>query len=131
MLTDRRSFLRAFGLGAAAAIIAPEVVLDPERALWVPGRKTIFLPSPPVVPHLAFHPAAFSLVCEDLVRDEALQMLANNLSFAGRVNRLYSQESDLKPGDHFTLSFGWKQGSTLRVRKPERFLVKSVVTSSR
>ncbi len=36
---DRRSFLRALGIGAAA------LTLDPEMLLWVPGKKTIFLPS--------------------------------------------------------------------------------------
>jgi hypothetical protein len=35
---NRRHFLQVLG-GAAAAI-----ALDPERALWVPGAKTIFLP---------------------------------------------------------------------------------------
>jgi hypothetical protein len=37
-MTNRRSFL--FGMIAAA-------VLDPERLLWVPGAKTISIPSPP------------------------------------------------------------------------------------
>jgi hypothetical protein len=37
----RRAFLAT--LAAAAAGLA----LDPERALWVPGAKTIFLPTPP------------------------------------------------------------------------------------
>lgn len=35
---NRRSFLSLLGLGAAG------LVLDPERLLWVPGAKTIFLP---------------------------------------------------------------------------------------
>ena len=35
---DRRGFLRAVGLGAVG------MAFDPERLLWVPGRKTIFLP---------------------------------------------------------------------------------------
>jgi hypothetical protein len=39
-MIDRRGFLRLFGAAAAAA------VLDPERLLWVPGQKTIFIPSP-------------------------------------------------------------------------------------
>lgn len=51
-MTDRREFLRVFGAAAAAA------VLDPERLLWVPGRKTIFLPS--VLPELvAFDVVAY------------------------------------------------------------------------
>lgn len=35
---DRRSFIGALGAFAGAA------VLDPERLLWVPGKKTIFVP---------------------------------------------------------------------------------------
>lgn len=38
---DRRSFLSAIGLTAATA------VLDPERLLWVPGAKKIFIPPAP------------------------------------------------------------------------------------
>lgn len=43
---NRRSFLKAIGLGTAAvAAVATGVVeFDPERALWVPGAKTFFLP---------------------------------------------------------------------------------------
>lgn len=37
---ERRSFLRALGLGAAV------LAFDPERLLWVPGARTYFLPSP-------------------------------------------------------------------------------------
>jgi hypothetical protein len=36
---NRRGFLGALAAFAAGA------VLDPERLLWVPGQKTIFLPS--------------------------------------------------------------------------------------
>ena len=39
-MTDRRAFL---GLLTAAAA---GLVLDPERLLWVPGRKTIFVMPP-------------------------------------------------------------------------------------
>lgn len=41
---NRRGFLAAVS-GAAAAF-----ALDPERALWVPGRKKIFIPKPRVLP---------------------------------------------------------------------------------
>lgn len=37
---NRRGFLSLFGIGAAA------VALDPERLLWVPGRKLISIPAP-------------------------------------------------------------------------------------
>jgi hypothetical protein len=43
---NRRSFLRLAGVAAAG------FALDPERLLWVPGRKTFFLPpSKPIIPN--------------------------------------------------------------------------------
>ena len=39
---SRRSFLTAIGLAAPAALAL--AALDPERLLWVPGEKAIFLP---------------------------------------------------------------------------------------
>ncbi len=39
METNRRNFLQLLGLGAAG------LVLDPEKLLWIPGQKTIFLPA--------------------------------------------------------------------------------------
>ena len=39
-MTSRRAFLGALAASAAFA-------LDPERALWVPGAKTISIPRPP------------------------------------------------------------------------------------
>lgn len=36
---NRRSFLSLVGSGVAG------LALDPERALWVPGRRSFFLPS--------------------------------------------------------------------------------------
>jgi hypothetical protein len=40
---DRRQFL----IGVAAAL-----AVDPERLLWTPGQKAIFLPPPPRMPTL-------------------------------------------------------------------------------
>lgn len=40
---DRRSFLSYLAAGAAA--LGSGVEIDYERALWVPGAKTIFLPA--------------------------------------------------------------------------------------
>jgi hypothetical protein len=37
---NRRAFLGALGAAIAGA------TLDPERLLWVPGRKRIFIPAP-------------------------------------------------------------------------------------
>lgn len=39
---NRRDFLKRL-MGGAAAVVAHELDLD--RLLWVPGEKTIFLPS--------------------------------------------------------------------------------------
>lgn len=40
-MSDRRGFLKTLiGAGLVAAA-------DPERLLWVPGEKAIFIPSPP------------------------------------------------------------------------------------
>ncbi len=46
---DRRRFLQLFGLGAAATAASAVAgvtitALDPEKALWIPGAKTFFLP---------------------------------------------------------------------------------------
>lgn len=46
-MMDRRTFLRRVTTGAAAAVAG--TMLDPERLLWVPGAKTIFLPNPTIV----------------------------------------------------------------------------------
>jgi hypothetical protein len=49
---SRRGFLGVFGAAAVGA------VLDPERLLWVPGQKTIFLPSVGPAPSNTFRSAA-------------------------------------------------------------------------
>lgn len=43
MKMHRRDFLRRFAAATAAATAAA-ATLDPERLLWTPGEKTIFLP---------------------------------------------------------------------------------------
>lgn len=68
---NRRSFF-----GSLAALTAG-MALDPERLLWVPGQKTIFLP-----PRLGFD-------------QECLRMMLANLKFAERINKSYS---DAMPG---------------------------------
>ena len=45
---NRRAFLSLFGKAAATALPAvatADLLLDPERALWVPGAKTFFFPA--------------------------------------------------------------------------------------
>lgn len=41
---NRRAFLQLAGAGAVGLLIGGD---DPERALWTPGQKTIFLPPAP------------------------------------------------------------------------------------
>lgn len=46
-MLSRRSFLKWAGSAAAATVAVkalPALELDPEKALWVPGKKTIFIP---------------------------------------------------------------------------------------
>lgn len=45
---NRRGFLKALAAAAAAAS-----VLDPEQLLWVPGKKTFFIPENPRLANLA------------------------------------------------------------------------------
>jgi hypothetical protein len=73
---NRRNFLTALGLGTAG------LLLDPERLLWVPGQKTIFLP--PV--------ERFSIVTPEWVMREVMMRLKNNLVFATNIHRSYDAE---------------------------------------
>ena len=84
---NRRAFLTALALGSAG------FAFDPERLLWVPGARTIFLP--PV----------HRLVLGEWVTREAFRALANQLSFANYVNRSYDEP--------------WV-GQTVRIRQRER-----------
>jgi hypothetical protein len=52
---DRREFFRRL------AMISGALTLDPEFLLWVPGKKTIFIPPEPeqsliILPHIPFTP---------------------------------------------------------------------------
>lgn len=65
---NRRGFLGLLGLASA------EMVLDPGRALWVPGRRTFFdlgASAAPVEP-LALHPGAFAFAMGPLFAREEL-----------------------------------------------------------
>jgi hypothetical protein len=87
---NRRRFLALLGLAA------PAMVLDPEQLLWVPGRKTFFLPG-----------GTAMIVTPDWMAVEGLKILRNNLSLAGMVNRDYGE--------------GLFPGSTVTLRKPARY----------
>lgn len=58
----RRGFLAALG-GAAAGLCVDS---DPERALWTPGKKKIFIPSRIHTADIAFHPDCFALTWPSL-----------------------------------------------------------------
>ena len=47
-MIDRRTFLRRLGFGTISAAAAA-LTFDVEKLLWVPGEKTILLPSPAAV----------------------------------------------------------------------------------
>ena len=44
-MIDRRAFLARLGFGTVAAAAAANGLIDLERLLWVPGEKTIIIPS--------------------------------------------------------------------------------------
>lgn len=73
---NRRAFLTTLAAGLAGA------ALDPERLLWVPGQKTIFIPTLPVS----------RLVTPDylqLIVEEGLRALRQNLQVSAILNRRY------------------------------------------
>lgn len=76
---NRRGFLKALLSGTAGAVAAH--TLDLDRLLWVPGEKTIFLPSP----------HCNSFVTPDWVTHHALEILKRNLEFSRCINREYDQ----------------------------------------
>ena len=74
---NRRAFLR--WLGGTAAGVAASHVLDVERLLWVPGEKTILLPTVEGVEHLN------GLVSVDWMMAEALRIMEANLQFVASL----------------------------------------------
>lgn len=68
---NRRGFLNALGLGAAA------LTLDPERLLWVPGAKTIFIPKTLAAPPQPFGIYAGMIIMADDI-DEAGPVFGRN-----------------------------------------------------
>ena len=74
---ERRAFLRWLLAAMGGA------VLDPERLLWVPGEKTLFVP--PVTGW-----SGHTVVTPDWLAREVLAMLEKNLVFARAINREYA-----------------------------------------
>jgi hypothetical protein len=98
---DRRAFLRALGFGTVVAAAAATSVLDLERLLWVPGEKTIFLPT-----------ARHDMFTPEWVSQEWLRVLKHQLAFSTHINREY----DAKFQGLVTA-----QAHTIEVRLPSRF----------
>lgn len=74
MPIDRRRFLQILG-GSAVATMA----FDPEKLLWVPGEKKIFIPPPR---ELVF---AVGALPADYVRGMYLDMMSTFIASAGRM----------------------------------------------
>jgi hypothetical protein len=89
---NRRGFLQAL-IGSA--------VLDPDRLLWVPGRKLISIPAPQV----GYRP----LMIEDITK-MALAILEKNLVFTRNLQ----------------LEKPIRLGATLNVRKPAAYRYRTV-----
>ena len=108
---ERRSFLRALGLGLVGAVAGAE--FDIERALWVPGQKVIvdLGTAPPM-------PGSFNtLVTPEWVIHEMTTRVANHLRMAEALNKQYEQEFASRfygvPGDAPTV--------TVTARLPQRY----------
>lgn len=77
---SRRQFLRSALVATAVA-----ATVDVDQLLWMPGERTIFLPSAPSV--IAGHYAAL----EKWMAREAFRILTNNLTIVRHVNREYHE----------------------------------------
>ena len=114
---NRRRFLSLLGLAA------PVMALDPERALWVPGEKTIFdLGARPrgielADPFAVVFPArgasvGNTLITPDWVMKEITSSLARNLRFTVLLNGYYSGQLMIE---------GAEIGKTVQARRPVRY----------
>lgn len=92
---DRRAFLGLLSAGVVG------LVLDPERALLVPGSKTVFLP--PVYSHKTY-------LTIDVITSEALRVFEQTLRSQRELNFMYSIDME-----------GVKIGTTLNIRKPVQY----------
>ena len=94
---------------AGAAAVLPDVELDPERALWVPGQRRIFDLG-------GIRPAEVrqlnTFLLSDLIAQEALKVLQNSLALARIVNRDYARTFD-----HTADAVGY----AVKVKWPPRF----------
>ena len=94
---NRRSFFSVLA-GATAASF------DPERLLWVPGRKLVSIPK---------QLAPFS-------RDSMLMLLQASLEYQRQYNAMWSgliEQANIAPRPPWATRIGY----TIAVRRPERF----------
>jgi hypothetical protein len=75
---NRRSFL---------AVLAAAFVGDPERLLWLPGKKLISIPAEPRL----IHGSGNRILTADVISHKILEILLRNLVFAKQVNSDYNQ----------------------------------------
>ena len=97
---DRRQFLARFGFGSVAAAAAM-LSFDVERLLWIPGEKTIFIPT-----------VTDEFLTIDWVTKEMLVLLKNDITFASYIDQSWK---------------GTHSGSTVQVKPPKRCSAKSLL----
>lgn len=99
---NRRHFLSVLAQSAAASALAP-LVFDPERLLWVQGRKKIFLPS--VRPATPTEVEAFGgLRKGDVITVEGRYAVNPITRKPTEHLQLFVVTSDVSPERHQTLS---------------------------
>jgi hypothetical protein len=119
----RRAFLQLFGAGAAA------FALDPERLLWVPGQKSIFLPPKQIeVGHVVYYDGGqLKLMTSDAYwSGQRVAGVVNG--FDGWTPRLSHRGAAFvkASGAGVNLQGGWANASGYPVIKSERFVLGNV-----
>lgn len=107
----RRGFLKLFGKATAIGLVAAAMpsVLDPEKLLWSPEDKTIFLP--PAMDYTVDLSTGNSFLSADTIAREVLMILENNLMFANSINRAYNSK----------FVNGARIDETINIRTSQRF----------
>jgi hypothetical protein len=93
---NRRSFL---------ALLAASLTLDPEKALWLPGKKLVSIPKPPTL--------SPRYLTSDMILDAVLEHFSTESVIMQLVNERYDPKSKR-----------WKKrqiGDSLHIRLPHSF----------
>lgn len=85
-MLDRRAFLRRLGFGTVAAAAASIGVFDVERLLWLPGEKTIFVPT---------LSSSDTFETANWLSREALRHLTSQIKLTGLFNRSFDERFSL------------------------------------